>query len=75
MRTINTKFKGLKIIKQVKFKDKRGYLRIIYNQKLIKNKNFVFEYCTNSKKIHYVVFIFNINISRRSMLVLLKVKS
>jgi dTDP-4-dehydrorhamnose 3,5-epimerase len=50
MRTINTKFKGLKIIKQVKFKDKRGYLRIIYNQKLIKNKNFVFEYCTNSKK-------------------------
>ena len=50
MKIINTKFKGLKIIKQDKFTDKRGYLRIIYNQKLIKKKKFVFEYCTNSKK-------------------------
>ena len=50
MKIINTKFQGLKIIKQDSFKDKRGYLRIIHNQKLIKNKNFIFEYCTNSKK-------------------------
>ena len=50
MKIINTKFKGLKIIKQDSFKDKRGYLRVIHNQKLIKKNNFVFEYCTNSKK-------------------------
>ena len=34
MKIINTKFKGLKIIKQDSFKDKRGYLRITHNQKL-----------------------------------------
>ena len=50
MQIINTKFEGLKVIKQDKFKDKRGYLRITYNQQLIKNKNFVFEYCTSSRK-------------------------
>tara|TARA_B110000259_G_C13985333_1_gene390224 strand:+ start:383 stop:919 length:537 start_codon:yes stop_codon:yes gene_type:complete len=50
MKIINTKFEGLKVIKQDKFKDKRGYLRITYNQQLIKNKNFVFEYCTSSRK-------------------------
>lgn len=50
MKIINTKFNGLKIIKQDSFKDKRGHLRIIHNQKLIKNKNFIFEYCTSSKK-------------------------
>jgi dTDP-4-dehydrorhamnose 3,5-epimerase len=50
MKIINTKFKGLKIITQDKFKDSRGYLRIIHNQKLLKSKNFIFEYCTNSKK-------------------------
>ena len=50
MKIINTKFKGLKIIQQDAFKDKRGYLRITYNQKIIKEKNFIFEYFTNSKK-------------------------
>ena len=50
MKITNTKFKGLKVIKQDVFKDKRGYLRITHNQKLIKKKNFVFEYCTTSKK-------------------------
>jgi len=50
MKLINTKFKSLKIFRQESFKDKRGYLRITHNQKLIKKKNFVFEYCTNSKK-------------------------
>ena len=49
MKIINTGFKGLKIIKQDNFKDKRGNLRIIHNQKLLKKK-FIFEYCTNSKK-------------------------
>jgi len=50
MKIINTKFKGLKIIKQDSYKDKRGFLRITYNQKLINKKKFVFEYCTTSKK-------------------------
>ena len=49
MKIIQTKFKGLKIIKHDKFKDKRGYLRITHSQKLIR-KNFVFEYHTKSKK-------------------------
>jgi dTDP-4-dehydrorhamnose 3,5-epimerase len=49
MKIINTGFKDLKIIKQDNFKDKRGNLRIIHNQKLLKKK-FIFEYCTNSKK-------------------------
>ena len=50
MQIINTKFEGLKIIKQDSFKDARGFLRIIHNQKLIKQKKFIFEYCTTSKK-------------------------
>ena len=49
MKIINTKFKGLKIIKQKIFKDRRGFLRVTHNQKLV-NKKFIFEYCTNSKK-------------------------
>ena len=40
MRIIDTKFKGLKIIKQISFKDKRGFLRITHNEKLIKKKKF-----------------------------------
>jgi len=50
MRVSNTKFKDLKIIKQDNYKDKRGFLRVTYNQKIIKKNNFVFEYCTTSKK-------------------------
>ncbi len=49
MKIIDTKFSGLKIVKQVSFKDKRGQLRIVHNQKII-NKKFTFEYCTTSKK-------------------------
>ena len=47
MQIINTKFKDLKIIKQDSFKDKRGFLRVTHNQKIIKKKNFIVEYCTN----------------------------
>ena len=50
MKIIHTKFKDLKIIKQDVFKDKRGSLRITFNQKLMKKKDFIFEYCTSSKK-------------------------
>lgn len=49
MKVIHTSFKGLKIIKQDRFVDKRGFLRITHNQKLFKKK-FIFEYCTTSKK-------------------------
>ena len=49
MRVIDTKFKDLKIIKQESYKDKRGFLRVTHNQKIIK-KRFIFEYCTTSKK-------------------------
>lgn len=44
-----TKFKGLLIIKQKNNKDERGNLRETFNKKILK-KNFIFEYCTTSKK-------------------------
>ena len=49
MKIIKTKFEGLQIIKQVSYKDKRGFLRVTHNEKIIKKK-FKFEYCTTSKK-------------------------
>ena len=50
MKIISTKIKGLMIIKQDSFNDKRGFLRITHNEMIFKKKKFVFEYCTNSKK-------------------------
>ena len=50
MKIIKTKFKDLLIIKQKNNIDKRGSLREIYNKKVLKKNNFVFEYCTISKK-------------------------
>jgi len=50
MKVIKTKFKGLKIIKQKNNKDNRGNLRETYNKKIIGSDNFIFEYCTSSKK-------------------------
>jgi len=50
MKIIKTRFKGLEVIQQDIFKDKRGCLRVTHNQKLINKKGFIFEYCTNSKK-------------------------
>ena len=50
MKVIKTKFKDLLIIKQKNNKDKRGSLRETYNKKILKKSNFVFEYCTISKK-------------------------
>ena len=49
MKIIKTKFKNLLIIKQKNNIDRRGNLREIFNQKIFKKKNFVFEYCTSSK--------------------------
>ena len=50
MKIIKTKFKGLFIVKQKNNSDKRGSLREIYNKKKIKKNDFIFEYCTISKK-------------------------
>ena len=49
MKIIKTKFKGLFILKQNNYKDKRGNLRVTHNKKKFK-KDFVYEYCTVSKK-------------------------
>tara|TARA_Y100000768_G_scaffold318458_1_gene253887 strand:- start:11889 stop:12425 length:537 start_codon:yes stop_codon:yes gene_type:complete len=50
MKILKTKFKGLFVVKQKNNIDKRGSLREIYNKKIIKKNNFIFEYCTISKK-------------------------
>ncbi len=50
MKIIKTNFKNLLIVKQKNNMDKRGSLRETYNKKLLKKTNFVFEYCTISKK-------------------------
>ena len=49
MKIYKTKFKNLLIIKQKNNIDTRGSLREIYNKKILKHNNFVFEYCTVSK--------------------------
>ena len=49
MKIINTPIKGLKIIKQKKNSDSRGALRETFNKKILKH-DFIFEYCTTSKK-------------------------
>ena len=50
MKIVKTKFKDLKLVKQDVYKDKRGSLKIIHNEKIIKKREFIFEYCTTSKK-------------------------
>ena len=74
MKIIDTKFKGLKIIKQISFKDKRGFLRITHNEKLIKKKILYLNIAPHQEKILFVVFIFNINIHKLNISVLLKEK-
>jgi dTDP-4-dehydrorhamnose 3,5-epimerase len=49
MKIIKTNFKDLLIVKQKNNLDKRGSLREIFNNKILKKNNFVFEYCTTSK--------------------------
>ncbi len=50
MKLLNTKIKGIKIIKSKIFKDKRGYLKETFKNNLIKNKNFPFDVMSVSKK-------------------------
>jgi dTDP-4-dehydrorhamnose 3,5-epimerase len=49
MKLINTKIVGLKLIKSQIFKDKRGYLRETFRNKLIK-KEFIFDVMSFSKR-------------------------
>jgi dTDP-4-dehydrorhamnose 3,5-epimerase len=49
MKIIKTNFKDLLIIKQKNNVDTRGSLREVFNNKVLKKNNFVFEYCTTSK--------------------------
>ena len=50
MKLIDTKIKGLKIIKSKIFKDKRGFLRETYQKKLLNKINFKFDVMSFSKK-------------------------
>ena len=50
MKVINTKIKGLKIIKQKKHEDSRGFLRETFIKKIIKWDELVFDNATTSKK-------------------------
>ena len=50
MKVIDTKFKGLKIIQQIKHGDGRGNLRETFVKKIIKWDKLIFDYATTSKK-------------------------
>tara|TARA_B100000902_G_scaffold394568_1_gene451161 strand:+ start:109 stop:636 length:528 start_codon:yes stop_codon:yes gene_type:complete len=50
MKIINTKIKGLKIIKSKVFKDSRGFLRETYKKKLLNKIDFKFDVMSFSKK-------------------------
>ena len=51
MKLINTKIKdGPKIIKTIIYKDKRGFLKETFNNRLFKNKTFPFDIMSYSKK-------------------------
>ena len=49
MKIIKTKFKNLLIVRQPKFKDRRGNLRITYHDKKINFNKFIFDYAVKSK--------------------------
>ena len=50
MKIFNTKFHGLKIIKGKTFYDKRGFLREILRNRLLKSHRFIFWIASKSKK-------------------------
>ena len=51
MKIKKTKFKGLIIVNGIKHQDKRGYLRELVLEKLIKKKNLNFKYYLFQKKM------------------------
>ena len=50
MKTIKTKFKDLKLIKTKIFNDKRGFFKEVFQNKVERNNNFVFDCMSYSKK-------------------------
>ena len=50
MKILNTKFKGLKIIKGINHYDNRGYFRETFKNSFFKNEKFVFWCMSKSKK-------------------------
>ena len=50
MKIINTKFKGLKILKDINYYDERGYFREILKKNYFRKKNFIFWCMSKSKK-------------------------
>ena len=50
MKLVDTKIKGLKIIKSNVFKDKRGFLRETYQKRIVSKKDFPFDVMSHSKK-------------------------
>ena len=50
MKIVNTKFRGLKIIKGMSYYDKRGCFREIFKNNFFKNKKFIFWCMSKSKK-------------------------
>ena len=50
MKLVNTKIKGLKIIKSNIFRDKRGFLRETYQKRIVSKKDFPFDVMSSSKK-------------------------
>ena len=50
MEIIKTKIKNLVIVKSTIYKDKRGFLKETFRNKLFKNKSFPFDIMSYSKK-------------------------
>ncbi len=51
MKLLKTKIKDLQIIKTKIFKDRRGFLKEVFRENLIKNKKFIFNIMSFSKKM------------------------
>tara|TARA_B100000787_G_scaffold161930_1_gene142168 strand:+ start:191 stop:718 length:528 start_codon:yes stop_codon:yes gene_type:complete len=50
MKIIRFKISGLKLIKTKIYKDKRGFLKEVFKQNIIKKENFIFDLMSKSKK-------------------------
>jgi dTDP-4-dehydrorhamnose 3,5-epimerase len=50
MKIIKFKISGLKLIKTKIYKDKRGFLKEVFKQHIIKKENFIFDLMSKSKK-------------------------
>ena len=50
MKIIKLKISGLKLIKTKIYKDKRGFLKEVFKQNIIKKENFIFDLMSKSKK-------------------------